>query len=336
MAQTLFDKIWNEHVVIRNAGFPDTLYIDTHVINKIMIQGAFEGLRKRHIQIFRPNQTILMADSDFNQHIPPGDLSGLQMDMFNSNCNVFGPGRQELRLSNPRLPIALPGQTVVCDPDNAAKMGAFGAIAIGIGELQVDQVLATQCILIEKPKKIKIELNGRLTKGLGAEDIIKYLISEIPHDVASGHFIEYAGNTILNLNMEGRMAICSMSREIAASGGIIAPDETTFEYIAGLGLMPEDENPEETLSIWNSLFSDESSVFDEVLEFDAEDIGSENFGIHKVNYKPSFAELEKPGVNSYADSIFVAGYNDTDYILKHLEIIEEFENSKMYKIFNGA
>ena len=330
MAQTLFDKIWNEHVVSGNAGFPDTLYIDSHIINKVTSPVAFEGLRKRHIPVFRPNQTIVLTEPGFSQHIPLSDLWRFQVDMLNRNCSDFGLEQTELS-QHEALP-AQPGQTIVCDQQNTNNMGAFGAITIGISELLVEQVLATQCLLIQKPKRMKIEVNGRLARGVGAKDINHYLLSEISASGADGYYIEFAGDSILNLSMEGRMAICNMSREIGAVGSIIAPDETTFDFMKNFGFIPEAEN----LEFWKSLYSDESSVFDEVLEFDAEDIGPGNYGISLSKLIGSGSESARSGLIMQDGEAIIAGYNDADYLFSRLESIEEFERSKVYKIFNGA
>jgi 3-isopropylmalate/(R)-2-methylmalate dehydratase large subunit len=334
MANTLFDKIWNEHVVSRNAGFPDTLYIDAHFINKVTSPAAFEGLRKRHVPVYRPNQTIVITETKF-QHIPVSDLSRFQLDMLNRNCTDFGLNRiEQIRLDQAFPYITYPGQIVVCDEQLSDLLGAFGLIAIGISELQVEQVLAAQCLLIHKPKRMKIEVNGKLGKGLGAKDINHYLMSEISAVGAHGYFIEFAGDTILNLEMEERMAICKMSREIGASGGLIAPDEKTFAYIAKHESMLNIEYTEDE-AIPKELFSDDKAVFDEVLEFDAEDINPGNYGIGLSKLIQSKSIQQRSGMISKDGSAIVAGYNETDYLLNLLENIEEFENSKDYKIING-
>jgi 3-isopropylmalate/(R)-2-methylmalate dehydratase large subunit len=330
MAQTVFDKIWNEHVVSSTAGFPDTLYIDVHLINKITSLAAFEGFRKRHIPVYRPNQTIVITEKS-SPHIPLSDLSRFQLDMLNRNCNDFGLNKTEQARLDQLFPyVSYPGQTIVCDKPFSDILGALGSIAIGISELHVEQVLATQCMLIHKPKRMKIEVNGKLAKGLEAKDINHYLLSEISSDGAKGYFIEYAGDTILNLEIEGRMAICKMSREIGALGGLIAPDEKTFAYIQKNNSIMESFNKDKAYQ--SELFSDDSAVFDEVLEFDAEDIGPGNYGIGLSKLMQS--NPQRTGMTAFDSSAILSGYNDTDYLLSRLENIEEFENSKDYKIFN--
>ncbi|HQS50614.1 MAG TPA: aconitase family protein, partial [Daejeonella sp.] len=178
MAHTLFDKIWNKHVVSRNAGFPYTLYIDVHLINKKTSARAFEGLRKRNIPVFRPAQTLILKDPAYSQHLPASDLSRFQLDLFNRNCLDFGLEKFEQNLVDQTdTLIAFPGQTLVFDQNHTDDLGAFGVLSININELLVEQVLATQCLLINKPKRMKVEVNGRLAKGLGAKDINHFLLS---------------------------------------------------------------------------------------------------------------------------------------------------------------
>ena len=334
MAHTVFDKIWNEHVVSRNAGFPDTLYIDVHLINKITSPSAFESLRKRQIPVYRPNQTIVITEHSF-QHIPISDLSRFQLDMLTRNCNDFGLNRI-VRTSIDKVLsyVSYPGQTIVCEEKLSDILGALGSIAIGINELQVEQVLATQSMLIHKPKRMKIEVNGKLAKGLGAKDINHYLMSEISADGANGYFIEYAGDTILNLEIEERMAICKMSREIGAFGGLIAPDEKTFAYIRNYSSIIDIENQNEGV-FQKDLYSDDSAVFDEVLEFDAEEISPGNYGIGLSKLIQSSSNPQTESMITSDGSAILSGFNDTDYLLSRLENIEDFENSKDYKIING-
>mgnify|MGYP002630913743 CR=1 FL=1 len=331
MAQTVFEKIWNEHVVSSTAGFADTLYIDAHLINKITSLAAFESLRKRHIPVYRPMQTTVITEKI--QHIPLSNLARFQLDMLNKNCNDFSLKKiEQLRLNQLFPYVSYPGQTIVCDKQFSAILGALGSIAIGISELHVEQVLATQCMLIHKPKRMKIEVNGKLAKGLEAKDISHYLLSEIAADAAKGYFIEYAGDTILNLEIESRITICKMSREIGAVGGLIAPDEKTFAYIQKNSTMMESVNKD--IAYQTELFSDDSAVFDEVLEFDAEDIDTGSYGIRLSKLMQSKSNPQDTTMIAFDTSAILSGYNDTDYLLSRLENIEEFEHSKDYKIFN--
>lgn len=330
MAHTLFDKIWNEHVVSHSSGFPDTLFIDTHYINKATSPRGFEALRKRDMPVFRTKQTVVINEPEYTSHIPLNDLDRFQLNFLQKNCSYFGIELSAEAANYDGSLIALPGQTIVCDPENTDNLGAFAAIALAINELQVEQVLATQCLLMQKPKTMKIEVNGKLEKGLSAKDINHYLITEISNQGAKGYFIEFGGDTILRLDMDGRMAICNMSRQIGAIGGIIAPDEITFVYLRDQGFVPETGVIEEFPESWKALFSDETSVFDEVLEFDAEDIRPENYGIGISKLVNSSAQL-KDAPTSYENAGILEVYNDTDYILSQKYSIEKFEGAKAYK-----
>lgn len=336
MAQTLFDKVWNRHVVSRNSGFPDTLYIDKHFISKVTSPKAFEGLRKRGISVFRPKQTVFIAEPEYSKHIPVSEESRFQSDLLKRNCIDFGiDASDENGFSFNNELAAFPGQTMVCDFENTDNHGAFGILTIGIGETQVEQILATQCLLRQKPKQMKIEVNGKLSKGLSAKDIKHYLISEIPSDKANGYFIEFSGDTILSLDMEGRIAICNISKEIGALGALIAPDDTTINYIKTLNSFQDGDYSEELMASWNNLYSDDTSVFDEVIEFDAEDITAGNYGIG-ISKLIAISAPETKELISYENAGILEGYNDTDYILNLKETIEAFEKSHSENIFNGV
>jgi len=284
MGKTLVEKIWDAHVVKRQEGFPDILYIDTHLIHEVTSPQAFDGLRKRGLPVFRPQQTVATADHNvptLNQHLPiREELSRYQVDMLTKNTAEFGielyglghPYQGIVHVIGPELGITLPGKTMVCGDSHTSTHGAFGAIAFGIGTSQVEQVFATQCLLQQKPKTMKIEVNGELGKGVGAKDIILYIISKISAAGGTGYFVEYAGSAIRSLSMEGRMTICNMSIEMGARGGLIAPDQTTFDYIKGRKFAPTGDKWEEALAYWKTLYSDEDAEFDSVLTFDAADI----------------------------------------------------------------
>ncbi|MGJ1409667.1 3-isopropylmalate dehydratase large subunit [Sphingobacterium thalpophilum] len=284
MSKTLVEKIWDAHVVKREEGFPDILYIDTHLIHEVTSPQAFDGLRKRGIPVFRPKQTVATADHNvptLNQHLPIKEvLSRYQVDMLTKNCAEFGielyglghPYQGIVHVIGPELGITLPGKTMVCGDSHTSTHGAFGAIAFGIGTSQVEQVFATQCLLQSKPKTMKIEVNGTLQKGVGAKDIILYIISKISAAGGTGYFIEYAGSAIRSLSMEARMTICNMSIEMGARGGLIAPDQTTFDYVKGREFAPKGDEWDKALAYWKTLYSDEDAIFDKVLTFDAADI----------------------------------------------------------------
>lgn len=254
MSKTLVEKIWDAHVVKSEAGFPDILYIDTHFIHEVTSPQAFDGLRKRGLPVFRPKQTIATADHNvptLNQHLPiKEELSRYQVDMLTKNCAEFGvelyglghPFQGIVHVIGPELGITQPGATIVCGDSHTSTHGAFGSIAFGIGTSQVEQVMATQCLLQQKPKTMKIEVNGEIGIGVSAKDIILYIISQISAAGGTGYFIEYAGSAITSLSMEARMTICNMSIEMGARGGLIAPDETTFAYLKAENLVRKEQN----------------------------------------------------------------------------------------------
>ncbi|RAJ28845.1 3-isopropylmalate dehydratase large subunit [Pedobacter cryoconitis] len=284
MSKTLVEKIWDAHVVKSETGFPDILYIDTHLIHEVTSPQAFDGLRKRGLPVFRPQQTVATADHNvptIDQLLPiKEELSRYQVDMLTKNCAEFGielyglghPFQGIVHVIGPELGITLPGKTMVCGDSHTSTHGAFGAIAFGIGTSQVEQVFATQCLLQQKPKTMKIEVNGTLGKGVSAKDIILYIISKISAAGGTGYFIEYAGSAIEALSMEARMTICNMSIEMGARGGLIAPDQTTFDYIKGREFAPAGAAWDKALAYWKTLYSDADAKFDSVLTFKAEDI----------------------------------------------------------------
>lgn len=281
---TLFDKVWDAHVVEPIPGGPDILYIDQHYIHEVTSPQAFTGLENRGLTVFRKERTLGTADHNVptkDQHLPIKEaLSRHQVEKLTENCEkfdveLFGLGHQYqgiVHIIGPELGVTLPGMTIVCGDSHTSTHGAFGAIAFGIGTSEVEMVLGTQCLLQNRPKTMKIEINGELGKGVYAKDIILYIISKISASGGTGYFVEYAGSAIRNLSMEARMTICNMSIEMGARGGMIAPDETTFEYIKGRERAPKGADFEKAKAYWASLVSDEDADYDKVLEFDAADI----------------------------------------------------------------
>lgn len=334
MGKTLFDKIWDAHVVSNQEGFPDILYIDTHYIHEVTSPQAFDGLRKREIPLFRPEQTVATADHNvptLNQHLPiVEELSRLQVEMLSKNCAEFGvelyglghPYQGIVHVIGPELGITRPGGTYVCGDSHTSTHGAFGAIAFGIGTSQVEQVMATQCLLQARPKRMKIEVNGKLQKGVGAKDIILYIISKVSAAGGTGYFVEYAGDTIRSLSMEGRMTICNMSIEMGARGGLIAPDQTTFDYIKGREFAPKGEDWDKALAYWQTLYSDQDAEFDSVLNFDAEDIQpmitygtNPGMGIGVQQKIPSTFDLPKSEQPSFLKSLDYMGLDDDSMLV---------------------
>ncbi len=282
--KTLFDKIWDAHVVKRTEGYPDVLFIDRHYIHEVTSPQAFDGLRKRGIRVFRPQRTTATADHNVptkDQHLPIREaLSRQQVEMLRKNCTEFGielydlghPFQGIVHIIGPELGLTLPGMTIVCGDSHTSTHGAFGTIAFGIGTSEVEQVLATQCLLQHKPKTMRIEVNGSLGKGVVAKDIILYIISKISAGGATGYFVEYAGTAIESLSIEARMTICNMSIEMGARGGLIAPDEVTFSYIENRRFAPKGQALEQCISLWKQLSTDAGARYDRVLKFDAADI----------------------------------------------------------------
>lgn len=283
-ARTIFEKIWEAHIVKQEKNSSAVLYIDAHLIHEVTTPQAFAGLRKRGIKVFRTKRTFATEDHNvptINQNLPIKDLlSRQQVETLTQNCKEFGielyglghPYQGIVHVIGPELGITKPGMTIVCGDSHTSTHGAFGAIAFGIGTSEVEQVLATQCVLQTKPKTLKIEINGKLGKGVTSKDIILYIIAKITTSGAAGHFVEYTGSTIKNLSMEARMTICNMSIEMGARGGLIAPDEKTFLYIKGRKFAPKDKEFEKALKDWETLPSDKGAKYDKELKFDASDI----------------------------------------------------------------
>jgi 3-isopropylmalate/(R)-2-methylmalate dehydratase large subunit len=282
--KTLFDKVWDAHVVEDVEGGPQILYIDKHLIHEVTSPQAFAGIEKRGIPLFRPEQTIATADHNVptkNQHLPIEEpMSRLQVEALTENCTKHGvelyglghPNQGIVHVIGPELGITQPGLTMVCGDSHTSTHGALGSIAFGIGTSEVEQVFSTQCILQTKPKSMRINVEGELTRGVGAKDIILYIISQISTSGGTGYFVEFAGSAIRELSMEGRMTICNMSIEMGARGGMIAPDQTTFDYIDGKDFAPKGAEWENKLAYWQTLKSDEGAEFDKELTFDAADI----------------------------------------------------------------
>ena len=282
--KTIFEKIWDKHVVKRSEGYPDAVFIDRHFIHEVTSPQAFDGLRQRGIGVFNVNRTSATADHNVptkDQHLPIKEaLSRHQVETLRKNCKEFGvelydlghPFQGIVHIIGPELGLTLPGMTIVCGDSHTSTHGAFGNIAFGIGTSEVEQVLATQCILQYKPKTMRIEVNGQLGKGVVSKDIILYIISKISASGATGYFVEYGGDAITSLSMEARMTICNMSIEMGARGGLIAPDETTFNYIKGRKFAPQGKAFDNAVAEWRKLKTDEGAVYDVVLKFDAADI----------------------------------------------------------------
>ncbi len=284
MSKTLFDKIWDAHVVTVVADGPTQIYIDRHFCHEVTSPQAFDGLRKRGLKVFRPEKTTLSPDHNIptlNQDKPIQDpISKNQVDTLSKNAadfglTLYGLGHEKngiIHVIGPENGLTQPGMTIVCGDSHTSTHGAFGAIAFGIGTSEVEMVLASQCILQPRPKTMRINYNGKLKPGVTAKDIALYTISQLTTGGATGYFVEYAGEAIRNLSMEERMTVCNLSIEMGARGGMIAPDETTFAYVKGREFAPKGEAWDKVLAYWKTLKSDEGAKFDREISFDAASI----------------------------------------------------------------
>ncbi len=284
MGKTLFDKIWDKHVVQKIEEGPSVLYIDKHFIHEVTSPQAFKGIENRGLKVFRPQQVVATADHNvptLNQHLPIKDeFSRLQVQQLIENCKkhnieLYGlghPFQGIVHVIGPELGITQPGMTIVCGDSHTSTHGAFGSIAFGIGTSEVEMVFASQCVLQTKPKSMRINIEGELQEGVLSKDIILYIIAKITASGGTGYFVEYAGSAIRALSMEARMTICNMSIEMGARGGMIAPDETTFNYIKGRQFAPAGEQWNRKLEEWKQLFSDSDAVFDLEININAAEI----------------------------------------------------------------
>jgi 3-isopropylmalate/(R)-2-methylmalate dehydratase large subunit len=284
MAKTLFEKIWEKHVVKTIDGGPSVLYIDKHLIHEVTSPQAFTGLNNRGIKVFRPQQVVATADHNvptLNQHLPiKEELSRKQVEALVKNCAEHGielyglghPFQGIVHVIGPELGITQPGMTIVCGDSHTSTHGAFGSIAFGIGTSEVEMVMATQCLLQSRPKLMRITVDGTLNKGVVSKDIVLYILSKISASGATGYAVEFAGSAIRSLSMEARMTICNMSIEMGGRCGLIAPDETTFNYIKGRKFAPQGADWDKKLAEWKALYSDTDAAFEKEYHFDAADI----------------------------------------------------------------
>ena len=335
-AKTLFDKIWDSHVVRSIEDGPDVLYIDRHYIHEVTSPQAFNGLKERGIPVFRPVRTLATADHNIptkNQHLQIRDqLSRTQVERLSENCQKYGielfglndPKNGIVHVIGPELGYTLPGMTIVCGDSHTSTHGAFGTIAFGIGTSEVEMVLATQCILQPKPKKMRITLDGKLPKGVTSKDIIMFIISQISASGATGYFVEYCGSAISSLSMESRMTICNMSIEMGARGGLIAPDETTFEYLKKLPYIPGVTDLRSSISEWKKLQSDADAIFDKDLKFDSASIKpmitygtNPGMGMAIDASIPLSDELGSKASSSFIKSLDYMGFKPGEKLLGH-------------------
>ena len=284
MGKTLFDKVWDAHVVKTIPEGPDQLYIDRHYCHEVTSPQAFEGLRNRGLKVFRPERTFCSPDHNIptiDQHLPiKEENSRIPVETLTKNAKEFGltlfpltdPRNGIIHVIGPELALTQPGMTIVCGDSHTSTHGAMGAIAFGIGTSEIEMVLATQCILQPKPKSMRINIEGNLNPFVTAKDVALYIISQLGTGGATGYFIEYAGEAVKNMNMEQRMTLCNLSIEMGARGGMIAPDETTFEYLKGKPYAPAGDEWEKSLAYWKTLPTDPDASFDREVNLYAKDI----------------------------------------------------------------
>ncbi|MCI6182418.1 MAG: 3-isopropylmalate dehydratase large subunit [Prevotella sp.] len=333
---TLFDKIWDKHVVQIVDDGPTQLYIDRLYCHEVTSPQAFAGMRERGLKCFRPQQIFCMPDHNtptHDQDKPVDDpISRKQLETLDKNCEDFGLTEYKMfskdngiiHVVGPEKGLSLPGMTIVCGDSHTSTHGAMGAVAFGIGTSEVEMVMASQCILQQKPKSMRININGRLVKGVTAKDVALYLMSKLTTSGATGYFVEYAGDVVRDMSMEGRLTLCNLSIEMGARGGFIAPDETTFEYIKGREYAPKGDEWDKAVAYWKTLKSGEDAVFDKELDFNGEDIEpritygtNPGMGIGITEAIPALDEIDENGKASFLKSLDYMGFKPGDKLLGH-------------------
>jgi 3-isopropylmalate/(R)-2-methylmalate dehydratase large subunit len=333
MSKTLFDKVWDSHVVRKIEGGPDVFFIDRHFIHEVTSPVAFLGLKTRGLKVMYPERTFATADHNtptINQHLPVEDpLSANQLKALENNSKEHGISHWGLghhkngivHVVGPENGITFPGATIVCGDSHTSTHGAFGAIAFGIGTSEVEMVLSTQCIMQPKPKKMRINVNGQLGKGVTPKDVALFIISQLSTSGATGYFVEYAGDVFENMSMEGRMTVCNLSIEMGARGGMIAPDETTFAYLKDKPLSPKGEDWDKAVTHWKTLKTEANASFDKEFNFDSSQIEpmitygtNPGMGMGISKHIPTADQLEG-GAATYKKSLDYMGYNENDSML---------------------
>lgn len=331
---TLFDKIWDKHVVQVIEDGPTQLYIDRLYCHEVTSPQAFAGLRERGLKCFRPDHIYCMPDHNtptHDQDKPIEDpVSKKQVDTLAKNAADFGlthygmmsKDNGIIHVVGPEKGLSLPGMTIVCGDSHTSTHGAMGAVAFGIGTSEVEMVMASQCILQQKPKSMRININGSLGKGVTAKDVALYLMSKLTTSGATGYFVEYSGKAVKEMSMEGRLTLCNLSIEMGARGGFIAPDETTFEYIKGRQFAPKGEEWDKALAYWKTLKSSDDAVFDKELNFEAADIEpritygtNPGMGVGITEKLPSLEDIDDAGKASFQKSLNYMGFTPGECLL---------------------
>ena len=332
MSNTLFDKVWDSHVVKKIKNGPDVFFIDRHLVHEVTSPVAFLGLKNRTISVLYPEKTFATADHNtptINQHLPVKDpLSAKQLNALEKNAAehgipYWGLGHEKngiVHVIGPENGITLPGATIVCGDSHTSTHGAFGAIAFGIGTSEVEMVLASQCIMQPKPKSMRISINGKLSFGVTPKDVALYIISKLTTSGATGYFVEYAGDVFKNMSMEGRMTVCNLSIEMGARGGMIAPDKKTFEYVKGREFAPKGDAWNKAMTYWETLYTEDNAVFDKELSFNAADIEpmitygtNPGMGTGISNEIPNADSIEG-GIETYKKSLAYMNFNEGENI----------------------
>ncbi|MBT3442172.1 MAG: 3-isopropylmalate dehydratase large subunit [Flavobacteriaceae bacterium] len=333
MSNTLFDKVWDSHVVSKINNGPDVLFIDRHMVHEVTSPVAFLGLKNRNIKVLFPEKTFATADHNtptINQHLPVKDpLSANQLKALEKNANLhdisyWGLGHEKngiVHVVGPEYGITQPGATIVCGDSHTSTHGAFGAIAFGIGTSEVEMVLSTQCIMQPKPKKMRITVDGKLSKGVTSKDVALFIISKLSTSGATGYFVEYAGEVFTEMSIEGRMTVCNLSIEMGARGGMIAPDKKTFDYIKNREFTPKGKEWDKAMVYWSNLNTDENAVFDKELIFDGNSIQpmitygtNPGMGISISKGIPK-AENQDAGINTYKKSLDYMNYSEGESMI---------------------
>lgn len=333
---TLFDKIWDKHVVQMVDDGPTQLYIDRLYCHEVTSPQAFDGMRQRGLKCFRPDKIYCMPDHNtptHDQDKPVEDpVSKKQLDALDKNCEEFGLTEFKMfskdngiiHVVGPEKGLSLPGMTIVCGDSHTSTHGAMGAVAFGIGTSEVEMVMASQCILQQKPKSMRININGKLGKGVTAKDVALYLMSKLTTSGATGYFVEYAGQVVRDMSMEGRLTLCNLSIEMGARGGFVAPDETTFEYIKGREYAPKGADWDKAVEYWKTLKSGDDAGFDKELNFDGADIEpritygtNPGMGIGITGSVPTLDKIDENGKASFLKSLDYMGFKPGEKLAGH-------------------
>ena len=340
MSKTLFDKVWDSHVVHKIKDGPDVLFIDRHMVHEVTSPVAFLGLKNRGIKVLFPEKTFATADHNtptVNQHLPVKDpLSANQLKALEENSNehgisYWGLGHEKngiVHVVGPEYGITQPGATIVCGDSHTSTHGAFGAIAFGIGTSEVEMVLSTQCIMQPKPKKMRININGNLNKGVTPKDVALFIISKLTTSGATGYFVEYSGSVFSNMSMEGRMTVCNLSIEMGARGGMIAPDKKTFDYIKGREFSPKNNDWANAMKYWSTLKTDDEAIFDKEINFDGNEINpmitfgtNPGMGIGISKEIPN-ADSQDGGIQTFKKSLSYMNFNEGESMIgKNIDFV---------------